>query len=338
MDVEGSFEQYEKKQRVPREEYDAAQKLWPTIESRIAQALGAEFNEFILSGSYARKVQVGHIKDLDMIFVLNDPVGVYAASATAALERLKEAATACSELVFDALGVRAAKFSVVGQPFTVDLVAALVDPAGEVLLARRCPERGEDDWTPSRPRACKAAAVTKNLSTGGKYKRATRILKTWNRRFEWDGELGLLPSYLIESILFWAVDQALPYSKMMLAFFEAAAADLANPQSSVRCPGNPDEYVDGRLDVKRAAHALGYVHRALGDARRAVAVEATDPDAARELWAGAALFGVQYPAPSTDQSELPGAMRAQTATVVAGSLRPAPSGSVPVRARAYRSR
>lgn len=152
--VQGAFEEYEKKVRVPPEQTDRAKEVHPQVREAVEAALGEQFNRAFLAGSYARKVQTApQLKDVDIIFVLNDTDGALAASALTALECLREAAKTCDLVVSPTrIGVRAVKLPIDGEEFTVDAVAALEDGFGGVKLARYLPDEGKDDWTTGTPR------------------------------------------------------------------------------------------------------------------------------------------------------------------------------------------
>src|SRR3954454_19087998 len=126
--VQQAFEEYEKTIRVPKKQVDRAKEVHPKVRSAIETDLGELFRRAFLAGSYARKVQTApKLKDVDIIFVLNDPDGQFAGSAEAALERLRKAAKTCDLVGPTRLGVRAVKLTIKDEEFTVDAVAALED-------------------------------------------------------------------------------------------------------------------------------------------------------------------------------------------------------------------
>src|SRR4051812_7531671 len=105
--VQKAFIDFEKTAvRVPAWENDQAKDMYPQILAVVKSALGPLFADSYLAGSYARRVQTVRLKDVDIIIVLNDPDGAFAASAFAALQRLKQAAT-CDLVVGSTTGVRA---------------------------------------------------------------------------------------------------------------------------------------------------------------------------------------------------------------------------------------
>jgi hypothetical protein len=195
--------------------------------------------------------------------------------------------------------IRAVKLEIEGVEFSIDLVAALVDPAGEVLLARYLPEENLDDWTAARPAAQTSAASRKNEVTDGTFVPAVRIIKFWNQRLG-DGEKNLLPSYLVESILYHALTDPCEFDQACSLFFRLAAGHLASPAPSVSCPGDPANFVDERLEDERRARGLVAVEEALAYVGKAEAA----PNVPTALEAWAQIFGPAFPAPSTNPRRL----------------------------------
>src|SRR3954454_23860445 len=166
--VQQAFEEYEKTIRVPKKQADRAKEVHPEVRDAVEKDLGELFSRAFLAGSYARRVQTApKLKDVDIIFVLNDPDGEFAASANAALERLRRAAKTCDLVVGTRLGCRAVKLTIDGEEFTVDAVAAIEDLFGNVSLARYLPDESRDDWTRANPKGQTDAHWEKNKATGG---------------------------------------------------------------------------------------------------------------------------------------------------------------------------
>src|SRR4051812_47058295 len=94
--VQKAFDQFERESvRVPKAENDAAKEVHPQIRKAVKSELDAIVDHF-LSGSYSRHVQVGQtLHDIDIILVLDDPGGGYAASASDALDAVQAAAKEC---------------------------------------------------------------------------------------------------------------------------------------------------------------------------------------------------------------------------------------------------
>jgi hypothetical protein len=314
--VQQAFEEYEKKVRVPPEQANRAKEVHPEVRAAVEKDLGELFNRAFLAGSYARKVQTApNLKDVDIIFVLNDPDGEFAGSAQAALERLRQAAKTCDLVVSTRLGVRAVKLTIEGEEFTVDAVAALEDGFGNIKLARFIPDERLDDWTPANPKGQMDAHWEKNKATDGVFIPTVRIVKSWNQRDKYKGK-NALPSYLPESILFHAMTAKVDFADAMLAFFRDAETDLASSTPTVTCPGNPSNYVDERLDDDRREAALEKVRKVLEHAEAAVAEP--DPGKAMDLWAK--VFGPAFPAPSGDTSALAAALRSGTARATGAGI------------------
>jgi hypothetical protein len=139
--VQEAFLDFEReKVRVPAWQNEHAQRVHPDITRAVQAALGDLFARSFLAGSYRRKVQTVRLNDVDIVVVLNDPQNLFIHSALAALEAIREAAATSPLVVACKTSVRAVKLDIHGVEFRVDLVTALEDPAGEVLLARYLPE------------------------------------------------------------------------------------------------------------------------------------------------------------------------------------------------------
>lgn len=199
--VQQAFEKFEVETvRVPDQENKAAKEVHPQIRDTVERELEHHVDTF-LSGSYSRRVQEGHLRDVDVIVVLDDPDGKYANSADAALEEIRDAASESELVRRTRKRVRAVKLFLHGHEFTVDLVAALRPASGNgLLLARHRPDKGLDDWQLLNPEGQKKAATDKNKLCGDMYIPAVRIVKYWNR-----GEGKPLRSYHAESILWHAL-------------------------------------------------------------------------------------------------------------------------------------
>ena len=324
--VQDAFVEFEReKVRVPAWQNDQAKEVHPKIRESVESALGGLFNRAYLAGSYRRRVQTVRLNDVDIVVVLNDSDGAFAASATRALLTLEQAADSCDLVEATKFGVRAVKLEIEGVEFSVDLVAALENPDDEVLLARRIPEEGLDDWTAARPQGQVEAAAAKNEATDGVFVPGTRIVKFWNQRLG-DGERNLLPSYAAESVLFWALEEPCEYADLAAAFFGAAKEHLAQASPTVRCPGDPENFVDERLEDERRLRALIAVEEALVHVEEAES--ATDVGTALDAWAE--IFGPAFPAPSTDPGKLASALGGGTAVAAERGMSPDPTAGRPV--------
>ena len=200
--VQKAFEEFEcETVRVPKKENDAAKDVHPKIREAVKEELEDVVDDF-LSGSYSRRVQVGQkLHDIDVILVLDDPNGDYAASASAALGAIQDAIRDCDLVRRTIKRVRSVRTFLHDYEFHLDLVAARKSPFGErLLLARNLPEEGLDDWSTANPRGQRDAAWAKNEACGGMYIPAVRIIKFWN-----EGRGKPLRSYHAESILFHAL-------------------------------------------------------------------------------------------------------------------------------------
>jgi hypothetical protein len=331
--VQEAFVEFEKNSvRVPKAQNDRAKRVHPEVRSAVEKGLGELFMRAFLAGSYARRVQTVRLKDIDIIIVLDDSGGAFAASAGAALERLREAAKSCDLVERTRKGVRAVQCDIKGEEFTVDLVAARDHPLGEMLLARWLPGEGLDDWTHARPQGQLDAAVEKNRTTNGVFIPAVRIIKYWNRRAGKSGK-NAMPSYLAESILYHALAAECDYADAVLAFFEQAKHHLGLSGPSVRCPGDPGNYVDDLLEDDRRKTALAKVKADLAHAEEAVAE--SDSGKAMDCWVK--VFGPAFPAPSGDTSSLAAALNSGSAVAKgAGITTGAIGGRQVIPARGWR--
>lgn len=290
--------------RVPEAQNKRAKEVYPQVIEAIKADLGDLFNRAFLAGSYKRKVQAVRLKDVDIIIVLYDPKGEFELSADGTLERVREAAKTCDLVTATRKSVRAVKLDIDGEEFTVDVVPALEDPHGELLLCRNKPDEGYDDWTAARPQGQLDAATKKNQETGGVFIPSTRIMKVWNQSFG-EGDKKAMPSYLAESILFHSLDSKCDYADAMVAFFRSAKDHLSKSSPSVPCPGDPENYVDQMLKDERRERGLQKVETALGHAEAAIAAD--DPGEAMDHWAK--VFGTAFPAPCNDSANLAAALK-----------------------------
>lgn len=307
--VQDAFLEFEQTvARVPVWQNDRAKEVHPLIRAAVEAALGYRFERAFLAGSYARRVQAVRLKDVDIILVLRDLTGEFAASADYTLEVVRGAAKTSDLVVTTRKSVRAVKLDIDGEEFTVDLVPALPDPYGELQLSCRLPKEGRDDWTSARPQGQLDAATAKNQAMGGVFIPAVRIIKVWNQSFG-EGGNKAMPSYLAESLVHLALDQEREHSELVVRFFREAQRHLEIPTPSVPCPGDPSNFVDQMLEDQRRERALARVTAALEHAEAAVAEP--EPGKAMDCWAN--VFGPAFPAPSNDTPGLSAALRKGTA-------------------------
>src|SRR4051794_35092382 len=285
--VQQAFEDFEKRAvRVPDSENKAAKKVHPEFRQAVQGHLGARYDTSFLAGSYARKTQAVHLKDLDVIVVLNDPTGELRASASGTLGLMKKAAYSYGPVARVTTKCRAVECQLDGYTFWVDLVPALDDGDGGLLLAYVNEDEGVDEWRPADPKSQLTACSDKNADTDGAYVPVTRICKFWNQSFTSSpSQQKPLPSYLVEAILHDALSGPVEWADAVLAFFRNAKYHLSIARPTVPCPGNATAYVDEKLadDHARRLKALAKVEAALVHAEAAAAA-ATD-DEAREEWA-----------------------------------------------------
>jgi len=333
--VQEAFEQFERDTvRAPKQENDAAKQVHPQIRETLAQEL-AEHLETFLSGSYSRRVQIVKLKDIDIIVVLTDPEGKFAASAAAALEAIRKAAVTCELVKSARKRVRSVRLTLHGFEFTVDLVAALKPPDGDgedgLLLARRIPEEGLDDWTLGHPRGQRQAAVDKNQACGGIYIPSVRLAKYWLTTVWGDGHKPFR-SYHAESVLHGALREEVDYAEAMVVFFDAAYDALA-PAARTPDPGAPDTYVDERLEDDERREAREAVARA----RKAAHAAYEQPGVGDALDAWVEVFGAAFPAPGTSPERVAASLAAGTAGVVGAGIRVG-KGRPVIQSRPWRER
>ncbi len=315
--IQQAFEQFEPDVvRVPKEENDAAKEVHPQVRETLAQEL-PEHLETFLSGSYSRRVQVVKLRDIDVIVVLDDPDGEFADSADAALEAIREAATTSGLVKRTRKRKRSVRLTLHGHEFTIDLVAALEPPDGEdgLLLARRIPEEGLDDWTLGHPRGQRQAAIDKNEQCGGIYIPSVRLARYWLGTV-WGDDHKPFRSYHAESVLHGALSEKVEYPEAMVLFFDAAYQALA-PGALTPDPGAPDTFVDERLEDDERRQARQAVDRARKAAH--AAFEKDDVSEALDGWVE--VFGSAFPAPSTSPEKVAASLAARTAGVVGAGIR-----------------
>lgn len=331
--VQQAFEKFERDMvRVPKDENDIAKQTHPEIRETLAREL-PEHMETFLSGSYSRKVQVVKLKDIDVVVVLHDPDGDFAQSAEAALEAIRKAASS-SELVRSARKRRrSVRLTLKDHEFTIDLVAALQPSDGRagLLLARRIPEEGLDDWTLEHPRGQLQAAIDKNEECGKIYIPSVRLVKYWLGTV-WGDDKRPFRSYHAESVLHGALSKKVEYAEAMVLFFDEAYEALG-PTHRTPDPGAPDTDVDERLEDNERRGA----REAVGRARRAAhaAYEMGDPSAALDAWVE--VFGSAFPSPSTSSEKVAAALASGTAGIVGAGVRVG-KGRPVIQSRPWRTR
>lgn len=327
-----AFEQFERESvRVP----DAENKLAKTVQTEfrvvLAEELGDLHLESFLAGSYPRKTQAVRLKDIDLAVVLRDPAGEFAASASGTLTFMRTVVQAYPRVSAATRKCRAIECDLTDVPFWVDVVPALQDRRGGLLLAYVDRQKGIDEWRPADPKGQIHACQAKNAQTAGMYVPVTRICKFWNQSFTSSPEQEKpMPSYLVEAILFDAVDDPIDWAEAVLAFFENAYRHLSATSPTVPCPGKSTEFVDEKLDPLRRARALVKVEAVLPTVRRAAAER--DPAAAMNLWAD--VFGPAFPAPATDSRTMSKALHSGSFSILGSGVSPSPAAGrrpIPVR-------
>ena len=295
------------------EENDAAKEVHPKIRAAVKAELDDIVDDF-LSGSYSRHVQVGQkLHDIDVILVLDDPHGEYAASASAALGAVQGAIRDCDLVSRTVVRVRSVRTFLHDYEFHVDFVVGLRPASGGgLLLARNLPDEGYDDWSEANPRGQREAAWEKNGKCGEMYIPAVRIIKFWN-----EGVGKPLRSYHAESILYHALDSSVDYDEAVVRFFDAAYDALA-PGVLTPDPGAPSTYVDERLEDEDRRQARERVERARVLAHAAFEID--DVGDALDAWAE--IFGSSFPAPSTAPDQIAASLAASTAGAVGTGLKP----------------
>jgi hypothetical protein len=319
-----AFEQFEAQHvRVPDAENKQARRVQHEFRDALKEWLGNRYADSFLAGSYRRRTQAVHLKDLDIIVVLRDPTGALRASASGALALMKRAAFCYSPVDVVTTKCRAVECQLDGYTFWADLVPALDDGEGGYSIAYVDRKEGIDEWRAADPKGQTQACHDKNNDAGGAYVPVTRISKFWNASFvSAPDQQKPLPSYLVEAILYDALTGPVSWPDAALAFFEAAKRHLSNLQPSVPCPGKPDAFVDEQLDNDRRIAALAKIEAALVHARAAAG--ATDLGDALNEWAN--VLGPSCPAPSTHPAAIAAALRRRTATVVGSGASVSPSG------------
>lgn len=308
--VEQAFDEFERTTaRVPDDENSDAKDVHPDIRKAVTSALSVDTH--FLSGSYGRKTQAMHLKDVDIIVVLNDPDGEYWNSASDTLEAVRKAALDCDLVSRTRKSVRAVKCFLDDYDFHVDLVPALRRTTSGLYLTRNMP--GEhDDWTLEDPEAQKTASADKNRDTDGRHIRVVRIVKAWNQRHS---SFKPLRSYHAEALVHLSQQPGMDYASAVGAFFDTAYDRLA-PGELTPTPGRPGRYVDDRLEADDRAEARERVEAAREHIHAAQAE--TDPTAAMEHYVK--VFGSGFPAPSTMPDAVAAAMATNSARVAGAGL------------------
>ncbi len=301
--IQQAFEKFELEvARVPDKDNAAAKAVHPEIRDAVAQADTLTVKRDFLSGSYGRKTQSIRLNDIDVIIVLADPEGAFAGSARNTLHAIKDAVTACDLVRRAHVRQRAVKAFLHDYEFTVDIVPALKPADGKgLLLACNRPEECVDLWTLEYPEQQLEAAREKNTETGGLYVPATRVIKSWNQRYE---TVKPLRSYHAESMLYHSLTTEVDYADVVVDFFDHAYHAL-QPGQLTPTPGVPGRYVDEQLDDEDHRLACERIEQARELAYEAAAL--TDPGEAMDAWVK--VFGAGFPAPSTNPDALDKALR-----------------------------
>jgi hypothetical protein len=331
--LQQAFEQFERNSvRVPAHEIDAAKMVQKKLRATVEEALGELCIRTFRAGSYRRRTQAVHLKDLDIIVVLDDPTGELRRSPNTALSLMKRVGLTCHLVSGAMTKCRAVECELLGYPFWADLVPALDDGTSGLLLAYVDHKEGIEEWRFADPEGQTVACQEKNTETGDLYVPVTRICKYWNGSFTSSPKQEKpLPSYLAEAILHDAVSSPTEWAHAALAFFENAQHHLSLQEPSVPCPGASNDFVDEKLEDQRRLRALGLVEGALVHAR--TAVQASDEDERLDAWAR--VFGPAFPAPSTDPSRVTKAIRTGRATLVGPGVSPTSEGRRPIPARSH---
>jgi hypothetical protein len=213
--------------------------------------------------------------------------------------------------------------------FTVDLVAALEPAGGEdgLLLARYNPAEGHDDWTLLHPRGQLDAAVQKNKECGGMYIPSVRLVKYWLGT-QW-GDHKPFKSYHAEAVLHGALRRKMEYAEAVVAFFDAAHAQLARGVHTPD-PGYPSANVDDLLEDDQRSEARRKVDVAMKSAQ--VAFEEEDVGESLNAWAK--VFGPAFPVPDTSADKIAAAVTAGSAGALRSGI--TVGGREIIRARPWR--
>lgn len=288
-----------------KSETDIAKDRWREVVAHLKDALGSDFKAAFLAGSYARKVQVRKLKDVDIVIEIDDPDDSWHSDAHAALLRFAEALSDFPGLLErPEIGVRAVTIRFTDVDFKIDVVPAIPVAGGHHLLAVNDRASGENAWTSASPKLQLTAASEKNALLDGKYTPATKLIKEWNQSFG-EGELKPMPSYLAESILFHALAEWNGFENAIVQFFEFAERQLADARPTVTCPGDPDNFVDEKLEESRRERALNLVRRSLDDAR--AAKMKSNEEESLDMWAEVFVAN-DFPAPKNDRAKLVSAL------------------------------
>lgn len=328
--VQEAFEEFEKTAvRAPSDQVAAAKAVHPEIRAVLESELPGTVQTF-LCGSYARKTQVAPaLKDVDIICVLEDPDGTFAASASGTQEVVRTAAMQSDLVRRTLLRKRAVKLFLHDHEFTVDIVPALPPSSGDGLLLPLCiPEEDCDSWALANPKGQVQAAATRNEACGKVYVPSVRLVKFWNGR-----EGKPLRSYQAEVILWHAmsnVEGACTFADAMLSFFEHAY-DVLAPGLLVTDPGNPTAYVDDRMTREERRCAREKAALALDHARQAVKAD----DLEEQLAKWAKVFGPAFPTTVANEEALRKALSDRTAAALGTGIAVG-TGRVLVPTRSWR--
>lgn len=317
----------------PKSQTDIAKKRWPEVVEHLESALGNRFVKSFLSGSYARKVQVRRLKDIDIIIELNDVDGQFFKDAAATLKfvaGLLADFPGLSEV--PEIGVRAVTLHFSDVDFKIDVVPAIPATNDQHWLAVNDPEKGENKWALASPKRQLVAASKKNEELDGNYTPATKLVKEWNQSFGEDKHKAM-PSYLAESILFHCLSVWDGFEDAAVLFFSSAVRHLAEPLPSVTCPGDEKNFVDEKLEDDRRLRALSLAQAALSDATQAR--DEDDADKSMDLWAKV-FTAPDFPAPKNDPSKLASALGVGGVTASGLAVAAGHSGRKIVDGRSWR--
>lgn len=329
--MQEAFERFERETvRVADEEIAVAKAVHREIRDHIASGVDDVTRTFLV-GSYARRTQAGKLKDIDIAIEMSLQRG--ARPASEALVDLAAVAQHHPRVASVQMGARAVTLDLHLEPpciFTLDLVPVLPRHGRGMLLARRFPEDGLDDWSVAYPEEQIAAAKERSDEVGPFYRQFVRLVKYWNGGYAKE-KRPLGSSYYAESIAWHAIRQREPFAEALVRYLDDACTFLA-PGAPLADPGSGVSDVFERLEPRRRL----VMRKAVDSARREAHAALHLGDSEEALVAWQRFFNEGLGAATGAVEKLRAALTAGTATAVGAGVSATASGRPIARSRSWR--
>jgi len=240
-----------------------------------------------LAGSYARDTALNHIKDVDVILLIDLDYQTTPPDVVIAWIQ------GCLQKYYDQVEAQGRSVHVTTETgFDVDIVPSvpLSYRDGPVWI----PDRDVQQWVATHPKGQIAAGVEKNQVTEGFYKRLVKIMKHWRDRLP--RESARAKSYIVECLVAESLlSTPLSYGQGVLEILRSIYTSYspflgAGTVPRIPDPGYPSVNVAKRWKFQEFSDFLGETQCALEFA--AAALDAEEEKESARLWKK--LFGEKF--------------------------------------------